>query len=192
MTLDTRVQVRGQIDYREVWLKCNQLIGAHEGIKFTDEPVPEWKDGERKSGPEDGEWFIWNDLGQGLCALLDIHYRKDAPLVAPGQHGSYCDGEADGCSEPCGIPCWLEISFDTAYSYRGENDEGCGDLHARLVALLGRWLDSKGIRWSWTNEFTGDTHWGFEGLTELGGGGAKASTWFREIVAPALGIAGAS
>ena len=72
MTLDTRIYIEGKIDYREVFVKCDQLIGAHEGIRFTDEPVPLWEDGERKRGPEDGMWFIWNEMGQGLCALLDI------------------------------------------------------------------------------------------------------------------------
>ena len=186
MTLDTRIYVQDRADYREVFVKCNQLIGAHEGTIFTDEPVADWKDGERIPGPEDGEWTIWNKPGQGLCALLDISYRKGAALRQPGEHAKYCDGEADDCFAPCGVASWLEISFDTAYGYKGEHGEGCGDLHARLVAELGHWLDGKGIRWSWQNEFTGEIHQGYEGLTELGEGGLKALEWFVRDVMPAI------
>lgn len=185
MTLDTRVYVHNPVDYCEVWIKCNQLIDAHEGVKFTDEPVPEYAHGERLPANEAGEWWIWNKPGQGLSALLDIHYRKDRALILPGEHGRYCEPE-DDCDGSCAPACWLEVSFDTAYGYRGDNGEGCGDLHARLVAELGQWLDGKGLRWSWVNEFTGDTHWGYEGLTDLGSGGAEASSWYRNIVAPAI------
>ena len=141
MTLDTRVYLRDPVDYREVFMKCNQLIGAHEGIRFTDDNDS-----------------IANDPGQGLCAWLIVYHRDQ-----------------------------VEVSLDTAYGYDADG-EGCGDLHARLVAQLGHWLDGKGIRWSWQNEFTGEIHEGYEGLADLGSGGAEASTWFREIVAPALGL----
>lgn len=168
MTLDTRIYVHGPIDYREVFVKCGQLIGAHEGIKFTDEPVPEWKDGKRKRGAEDGEWFIWNAPDQGLCALLTVSYRKDGALRAPGSHSRYCEPEADECDGGCALPCWLEVSFNTAYGYSGP-EGGCGALHARLVGEFGRWLDSKKVRWSWLNEFTGEVHDGYGRLPELVG-----------------------
>ncbi len=169
MTLDTRVYIQGRIDYREVFVKCNQLIGAHEGIKFEDKPGN-----------------IWNVPGQGLCALLDIYHGDGEPLREPGEHAKYCDGEADDCFTPCGTPCWVEVSFDTAYGYR-DGEEGCGDLHARLVAELGQWLDSKGIAWQWQNEFTSEIHSGYERLIDLCSGGFEASAWFRTTVAPAIG-----
>lgn len=172
MTLDTRVYLHDRADYREVFIKCNQLIGADEGTAFEDKPGN-----------------IWNKPGQGLCALLDVYHGDGAPLVKPGEHDRYCDGEADDCLEPCGVPRWLEVSFDTGYSYEGP-DGGCGDLHARLVAELGHWLDGKGIAWSWCNEFTEEVFRGYDRLTDLGSGGAEASTWFRDIVAPALGLNG--
>ena len=169
MTLDTRIYVLDKIDYREVFIKCNQLIGADEGTRFTD------------TGNS-----LWNAPGQGLCALLDVTSGGDVPLVQAGEHSRYCDGEADECSTPCGTPCWLEVSFDTAYGYRGDNGERCGDLHARLVAELGQWLDTKGLRWRWRNEFTGQVFDRYDGLTELGRGGAEATSWYRDIAAPAI------
>jgi hypothetical protein len=172
MTLDTSVFVTSKLDYRLAWVKCNQLIGAHEGITFTD---------------EDG--YIWNKAGQGLCALLGMHYGTDAPLVADGGHHQYCepdDGEA--ASHRLCFPHWLEISFDTPYGYRDADGNGCGDLHARLVAELGQWLDGRGASWKWENEVTGEVHDGYAGLTELARSGARATQWFRTIVAPALGL----
>lgn len=187
MTLDTRIYVHDPVDYREVWLKCNQLIGADERTKFTDEPDPVWEKGERKGGDKNGEWWIWNKPGQGLCALLDIRYRKNGPVLGDGQHHRYCEPDEETAHKKC-FPHWLEVSFDTAYSFRSDTGEGCGDLHARLVAELGKWLDGKGLHWSWENEFTGQIHQGYEGLTELSSGGASAASWFRDIVAPALGL----
>jgi hypothetical protein len=168
MTLDTRIYVHSRVDYREVFVKCNQLIGAHEGIAFKDEPG-----------------MIWNKPGQGLCAFLDVTHGDGAPLREPGEHAKYCDGEAGECFAPCGVPCWLEVSFDTSYGYSGP-EGGCGNLHARLVAELGQWLDGKGVRWRWRNEFTSEIHWGYDRLTDLCDGGAEATAWFADIVQPAI------
>jgi hypothetical protein len=123
MTLDTRVYSPGA-DYRETFLKVNELIGAHEGVK-----VKEAADS------------IMNLPGQGLDAWVIVYHRQGEPV---------------------------EVSIDTGYGYRGP-DGGCRDLHARVVAELGQWLDSKGIAWSWQNEFTGETHPGYEGLADFGG-----------------------
>ena len=140
MTLDTRIYAPGA-DYRQVFIKVNQLIGAHEGIRF-----------------KDCAESIMNLPGQRLDAWVIVYHREGEPV---------------------------EISLDTSYGYTGA-DGGCGDLHARVVAHLGQWLDSKGIAWSWLNEFTGEVHQSYEGLADLAGGGAEASAWFRDIVKPAL------
>ena len=63
---------------------------------------------------------------------------------------------------------------------------GCGDLHARLVAELGIWLDQRGKRWKWENEFTGEIHEGYEQLIQLASGGFEATAWFRTMVVPAI------
>jgi hypothetical protein len=140
MTLDTRIYAPGA-DYREVFTKVNQIIGAHEGIRF-----------------EDGADSIMNLPGQGLGAWVIVYHRDGEPV---------------------------EVSIDTVYSYSGP-DGGCGDLHARVVAELGQWLDFKGVAWSWQNEFTGEVHQRYDGLTDLAGEGAEASAWVRDIVMPAL------
>lgn len=184
MTLDTRVYVLGKIRYKDVFAKCGQLIGATEATKFRDEQVKTWRAG--VGTPEPGNaWCIGNNVDQGLCALLDIHYRLDAPLRAADNGCEwYCD---PGCDDEHSNPaCWLEVSFDTAYGYRDEHGRGCGDLHASLVSQLGQWLDEHQVRWLWQNEFTGDIHSGYERLTDLCTGGFEAAAWFRMTVLPAI------
>jgi hypothetical protein len=197
MTLDTRVYVLDRISAKDVWLKCNQLIGADESVKAVHEQKKSWRKGESFVEPGD-PWWYWNRPGQGLCALLDVQYRPDAPLRSEADaaaHDEDCnlpgtewyDEEAGPCDGSWHYPaCWLEISFDTAYSYKDEQGRGCGDLHASLLADLGRWLDERGVRWAWKNEFTGEVHTGYEQLIELCTGGFEASAWFRTTVAPAI------
>ena len=83
------------------------------------------------------------------------------------------------------VACWLEVSLDTAYGYKDALG-GCGDLHARFVANLGKWLDAKGAPWTWMNEFTGEVHAGTDGLDELGASGAEAQQSIAGTVLPAL------
>jgi hypothetical protein len=173
MTLDTRIYVLDRIDHRELFARCGQLIGADEGIKFTDDQDCAYGDADPLAQP----WTIANNPGQNLCARLMVHYRPGAPLRTEAQASAH-DMDCEGA-------CYAEVSFDTAYGYRGP-DGGCGDLHVRLVTQLGQWLDGRGIRWQWRNEFTGEVFWGYEGLDQLGSGGAQAERWFTGAVAPAI------
>lgn len=184
MTLDTSVYVLDQISHRDVFVKCNQLIGATEATRSHNEQLKTWRKGVGK--PEPGNpWHIGNDIGQGLCALLDIYYRPDAPLRAKdGDCHWFCDPDCDEDDQT--RACWLEISLDTPYGYRDDQGRGCGELHASLVAQLGQWLDERGVRWLWENEFTGEVHSGYDRLTDLCKDGAQASSWFRTSVLPAI------
>jgi hypothetical protein len=189
VTLDTSVYVQGPVNPLAVFIKCNQLLGAHEGVKCSDE-LDTIYSSDAKSwlpGPPNGRRTLMNEPSQGLSAWLMLHYRAEGPLQKAGEHSKYCDGP-DECSQPdgCATPCWVEVSFDTTYSYRGP-EGGCGDLHARLVAELGRWLDELGADWSWMNEFTGEIHHRYDGLEKLGAGGLKALTWMASTVMPAIG-----
>jgi hypothetical protein len=185
MTLDTRIYVHGPVDHREAFVVFNRLLGAHEGIRFSDEQDKSYRDGEWAVFP-DSPWTIANDPDQGLPGWLMIHYRPEAPLrtaAAVAACDEDCEPDCDGTYHS--RACHLEVSIDTAYSYHGP-DGGCGDLHARLVAEFGHWLDGKGVRWQWKNEFTGEVHWGYEGLTELGAGGLAALEWFATAALPAI------
>lgn len=172
MTLDTRIYVHDEIDCGQVFLKCQELLGVppHDQIRADDAGT------------------LANRCGQGLPAWLILHYGVNGPLRAEIE---YCDcDDAYACETRCSKdPTYLEVMFDTAYSYSDDQGRGCGDLHACYVAELGRWLDERDVSWSWKNEFTGDIHGGddrYAKLTNLMSGGADASAWFVNVVRPAI------
>lgn len=197
MTLDTRVFILDEVDPHEVFRFCRDLLGATDQHKFTDEQDSTYSNREWAVRP-DSPWTVRNDPGQGLPAWLMLHYRPDAALRTPEQaaeHDEDCNlpgnsiyveewGPCDGSGHR--RACWLNVSFDTAYGYSDERGYGCGDLHAEYVSRLGQWLDAKGVRWEWENEFTGEIHTGYSRLVELASGGFEASAWFRTTVRPAI------
>lgn len=197
MTLDTRIFILDQVDPHETFRFCRDLLGATDLHTFSDEQDKTWCKGEsfaELSNP----WTISNNPGQGLPAWLMLHYRPDAPLRTPeraAEHDEDCNlpenagyvAEWGPCDGKCHRrACWLTVSFDTAYGYKDDRGYGCGDLHAEYVAKLGQWLDAKGTRWEWENEFTGEIHTGYSRLIDLASGGFEASAWFRTSVLPVI------
>jgi hypothetical protein len=188
VTLSTNIYVLDEVSPHELFRFCQTLL-----TKYDDEHRP-WNRQKCSDKPAHlvwempGAWNISNEIGQGLPAILDIKYRPGAPLRAEAaSHDEDCDEECSGNYHD--RACWLDIDFDTAYGYKDERGWGCGDLHAALVAELGEWLDAKGVRWEWRNEFTGEVHGGgdrYARLIDLGVGGFEASAWFRTTVMPAI------
>lgn len=189
MTLDTRIYVIGQVDHREVFTECQRILGQYDADK---------------RGPDRQKWSdngkcISNEPMQNLPGWLMVYHGGGSAYLTPEQAAEHDEWDCNlpgakfyEADEPLcertehGVPCWLEVSIDTAYGYRGPEGMGCGDLHARFVAELGLWLDARGIAWKWRNEFTGEVHEGYESLIGLASGGFEASAWFRTTVAPAI------
>lgn len=182
MTLDTRILVLDQVDAKELFAYCRELLGCTDQHEFSD------RDG-----------CLSNRPGQGLPAWLMLYHGNGAPLRTAEQHAAhdtdcnlpgneYYDADEDHCDGTHAYrrACWADISFDTSYGYSDQRGFGCGDLHAEYVAKVGQWLDAKGIRWEWVNEFTGEIHTGYGQLTQLGRGGFEASAWFKNTVMPAI------
>ena len=177
MTLSTNVYLLSEANVHEVFHRCRRLLGCQPHHAFTDSQEREYQNGESFAKPG-GYWTLENEPGQGLPAWLLVHYRPEGvPLRTPeaaAQHDEDCEPGCDGAYHQ--TACWIDIDFDTSYGYHDEHG-GCGELHARLVAQLGAWLDARGIRWSWKNEFTGDTHGGsdkYGRLAELCNCGAES------------------
>jgi hypothetical protein len=174
MTLDTKVIIQTPTDAREVFDFCRSLLGCTNANPW-------------RAIEPDGRWSLnpgWgNVLGQGLPALLKVQYGPDGPLQEMKYDDEGLEEVGVGPHDPAGF---IEVSFDTAYSYRGLNGEGCGDLHSALVCLLGAWCDQRHLPWIWCNEFTGEWHKGVDGLDELGAGGRVAADWMRSTVMPAI------
>jgi hypothetical protein len=169
MTLSTNVFIHDQIDPKLVFDHCALLIGAPEDASY-----------------KQTETSINMAPGQGFRAWLLLSHNNGQPIKT----------DSDACDEYCDDPCdqtlphdpahWVKVDFDTAYGYRGDDGEGCGDLHAKLVAQLGKWLDSRGVEWSWENEFTGEIHKSYSHLGDLCSGGQEASAWFMGTVLPVI------
>ena len=186
MTLSTDMFVLDEVDPAELFRFGQRLLAEYDELKRKpEEQIWHARDGWR----EDGTKRYANELGQGLPAIFDVTYREGGPVRAESQIDCNEDCEEDCSKNYHPRAHWLAINFDTAYGYRDKRGWGCGTLHAVLVARIGGWLDAKGVRWEWTNEFTGETHGGdqrYAKLMELGLGGAEAESWFRNIVMPAI------
>lgn len=193
MTLSTDIYVLGQVAVPGLFRFCQELLTKYDDRQPPQQPDQQ-KSSDRESWRGDGSRMLSNEIGQGLPAILDIHYRPDAALTTAEQAAactSDCDADEDYHHHP--RACWANIDFDTAYGYHDTAGRGCGDLHALLVAEVGKWLDERGVRWEWRNEFTGEVHGGDERyarLIDLASGGFEASAWFRTSVLPAIMAAG--
>ena len=197
MTLSTNLYVLDQVDIPKLFRFCQELLAANDDrvpAQLADRQVS--VDTETWRG--NGARSLRNELGQGLPAILDITYRPDGPLTTEEQSKectSYCDPadkELDPDEERYHYhprACFADIDFDTAYGYRDSKGRRCGDLHAVLVSEVGKWLDERGVRWEWRNEYSGDVHGGedrYDRLIDLVSSGFEASAWFRTSVLPAV------
>jgi len=195
VTLSTNVYVLDAVEIADLFRFGQELLA-----KYDDRTPPmsaddqQWS--EREGWRGNGSMMISNKIGQGLPAILDVTFRRGGPLTTAEQAAA-CTEDCDPDSEEYGPDgyhyhpraCWANLDLDTAYGYRDARGRGCGDLHAVLVAEIGNWLDERGVRWEWKNEFTGDVHGGddrYERLIELVSGGFEASAWLRTTVLPAI------
>lgn len=146
MTLHTRVMVTTPgIDAREAFDKMRELIGATSEYTYFVSPEPESDNQYRR---EMTPGFHMN-LGQGLPALMWVEHA-DGDLVSDGGHDKWCDDDCSGkYDDPAG---YVAIHYDTAYSYRAENNASCSDLHAWLTREITAWLDERGASWRWYDE----------------------------------------
>lgn len=190
MTLSTNVYVLDPVDVPEMFRFCQELLTRYDEPDHRTPAQQKWNDEESSTyhDQEDqtGVRRMANRIGQGLPAILDVTYRKGGPLRSTDiGHSEWCEDDCDG---EHARPCFADVDFDTAYSSRFSFG-GCSELHALLVSNLGEWLDERGVRWEWRNEYTGDVHGGEERYTALAGllnSGDEAMDWFRNVVVPAI------
>lgn len=199
MTLDTRIYVLGEVDVHELFREGQRLLHlADERVgldcrtpeqqRWRDEPQSEYHEGGR-TPDRAGRRSIFNEIGQGLPAILDITYREGGPLKATDEECErYCSSPCDR-DEPHSPAHWCVISLDTTYSYRSSLG-GCSDLHVVLMKGFADWLGARDVTFSWMNEYTGKVHAWPMGVQEFGRNGAAAAEWFFGTVRPALDAMG--
>lgn len=204
MTLNTDVYVLDRINPDEVFSQCLHILAKYDSegrspseMATEREQDSTWRDGAHTVDPEN-PWTLETTCGQGLPAWTRLHYRPgvalrtaeesaahDEDCTLPGR-AWWTEGESEACDGKWHKPAsWLSVDFDTAYSYR-DHGLSCGDLHALIVAELGEWLDARGVRWLWQNEYTGEVHDSAEKLIELTTGAIESSAWFYTAVLPAI------
>jgi hypothetical protein len=150
MTLSTNIVIRQPVPAETLFRYCQSLLG----------PV----DAQVSSHEKDynGDMAYYNKIGQGLPALMSVHYGADGPMRAGEVNpDDYEGGEASedyqadlkytknrrGC---------VRINFDTGYGYKAPNGAECNDLHAWLIVKVFEWLQSYPVEWVWEQEFTGE------------------------------------
>lgn len=197
MTLDTSIVIGKPYNVHEVYAHCRTLLNTPESVAAQTGPDRPYTD------TRAGQKWIANPGGIGLPAWLWIYYGVDGPMTH--LHDKWCAVDLGGeyewtqqdidehteyvANDPTQNG-WgaIEVTFDTAYSYRSDSGEGCSQLHARLVAQLGKWLDDKALPWKWQNEYTGEWFDGYDGLAEFVDShrSTGAADWFNNTVLPLI------
>lgn len=199
MTLNTSIAIGKPYSVREVFDFCRKLLNTPDATPFFQEDSHSW-----------GCKEIRNPGGIGLDAWLWIYYGADGPIthvhdewcpteVGPAKwddDGEYIvtqeeiDNHAEWIATDPTKNGWaaIEVTFDTSYGHRNRRGERCDQLHTRLVAELGRWLDDRGLPWKWQNEYTGEWFDRYEGLAGLAGAhrSSGAEEWFQKQVLPLI------
>lgn len=201
MTLDTRIYIYDKVDQDEVKAKVDELLGIENPRSYE----------EMGSGPygcvDEGTRELSNRIAQGFNAWVmtysnpdGIRYSDEHKAEQERWHNEYHEDPEDCSPERCpadldfsklehdaGIH-YMQISMDTAYGFRNDKGWNCTTLHAWVIINLGSWLDERGIRWAWENEYTGEIHHGLdkEALEEFLGGGRDAAAWFHGTVMPVI------
>lgn len=178
MTLSTHVLVSGPVTHQQVFDKVNDLLNIPANRATV-------------SRTEDGEIHLDNQIAQGFDAWVLSKSRKDGqPFVGEHDTGEWA------CEEDCDH--WrhvvsgyeIDVDMDTAYGYRGDNGDGCADLHARVIVGLVQWASetSPDIEIRWLNEFTGEVHTGLDGIADFTSIGGEAQAWFTNTVLPSISL----
>jgi hypothetical protein len=137
MTLTSRVRVREPLSPRQVHEWATALVAQGRTPRPT-EPRD-----------YDGMLCLWNEP-QDFLARIITYWHPDGPL--PVEDPDDPDGRMWGIA-PAGC---VGVAIDTPYSYRADNGAGCDDLHAWIIAELGKRIDAAGSDWCWYYEHDGD------------------------------------
>jgi hypothetical protein len=177
MTLNTGIYIKTSVSPQDTHEFINKNLLKAPHAKYTDEAEISWSTKEPT-----GIWSLDNECGQGFPAWLMMSYRPGEELHT---EDVYDDDQGDRWL--VSKACTFSVNFDTAYGYR-DGGLGCGDLHARYIAELYRWLISVDPNSSlvWHNEFTGDYFDNLDGLDTLGDAGDEAREWMVGTALPAV------
>jgi hypothetical protein len=125
MPASTYVIARDPVDPRGVFDAAREVVGNPQKWTLHD-------------GPDFGDVHMYQTQGgQGAEAVVSVHF--------PAAGGRYPD-EEPSIPKPDG---YAHIGFITGWH---DSEDEVRRHHGGLVAELGRWLDTQGVRWCWSFE----------------------------------------
>ncbi|MBF4603724.1 hypothetical protein [Curtobacterium sp. VKM Ac-2884] len=177
MTLNTRVRIKSPVNARALHDWANQELLKVKNPQF-----------------DVRETSIANAPGQGFAAWLITEHNGGKPFefqpslpVGSDFWNEFPDELANERAhfdaEPGG---YVDLTFDTAYSFRDDRGRGCADLHADYIVRTAAHAAELGVQIAWNNEFTGQWHDGIDGLDQFAGNGVDAQRWFFGTALPAI------
>ena len=156
MTLTTTLYVGDPVDYREMWRRLRQLLGATDADPTHEGPC---------SAFHPGCLELLHPQDLGLPALVWMLVGQDGPI--PPDHLD--QEQAHRHFAGCPWPVTAALSLDTTYSTRFRGGATAADLHAALLDDLIGWLEHRGVRhYRWRQEELGLDATSREELGRLG------------------------
>lgn len=157
MTLNTTFYITTPgIDPNTVW---NALLDVVEPEDFphSREDYTETDDADERGWGPTGSIMTNTHINIGLNALCFMWHNEDGSALAYDEAYTDDPEEEDPDEDIWFVPRgYIKLNFDTAYGYRGPNNEGCSDLHGRIVTRLAEVVTEQGGEYVWQDEYTGE------------------------------------
>lgn len=156
MTLNTSFYITTPgIDPHTVWNALLDMVEP-EDFPISREEYTETKHITHEAWGPTGVIRTNTRVGIGLNAWCFMYHNEDGSeiFLSPEETDdpSLVDWDNDIFYQP---RAYIRLAFDTAYGYRGPNDEGCSDLHGRIVTYLAGIVTALGGEYIWKDEYTG-------------------------------------
>lgn len=170
MTLNTKFYITTDgIDPNTVW---NALIDMVEPEDFplSREDYTRAEDADEKGWGPTGSIKTNTQPGIGINAWCFMWHNEDGSEIYRSPEETDDPSEVDWENDILYVPrAYIRLDFDTAYGYRGPNNESCSDLHGRIVARLAEIVTSMGGEYIWQDEYTGEWFTDLSHIPDFGG-----------------------
>lgn len=167
MTLNTKFYITtDDIDPDTVWNALLDMVEPEDFPRSREEytevsDAPSW-------GPE-GATRTNTKVGIGLNAWCFMYYSTDGSEIPLDDDETSDIDREDLEVEQFFVPqSFIRLAFDTTYGYRGPNNEGCSDLHGRIVTRLAEIVTSMGGEYAWHDEYEGKWYTDLSHIPDFG------------------------
>lgn len=167
MDLATGIYIHDPVDIDTLYsqaLSASLLFDDRHRSPMDFEPITVPED------RRDGVWVRFGRSEYNAPANVAIWYRDHAPLQTQEEADNLariCPHAPDCAGQPHSPAHHVLLAFNTSSGYHDSRGWSCVELHASLVGVLGGFLDTAGVRWSWTNEIICRIETGYDALEEM-------------------------